>query len=132
MNQRGQYGRNGFNSVPLMGQQAHPTTVYVEREHSSVGKWILGTIVVGGALLWARHQSKQMEAIYKSSGLPYQSFAGGLYESAKSIPSRAKATYRSLTSSSKAAPVATPAAAVSVEPVVDQPAHSVRSRPRAR
>jgi len=59
-----------------------PAAVYVEREPSSVGAWILGTIAVGGAVLWARHQSRQIEQLYKTAGLPQQSFAEGLRQGA--------------------------------------------------
>jgi hypothetical protein len=47
-----------------------------------MGAWILGTIAVGGALLWGRHQAKQIEQLYKTAGLPHQSFAGSLRQSA--------------------------------------------------
>jgi hypothetical protein len=130
MNQRGQYGKNGVNGVLLIGQ----SPVYVEREHSSTGAWIIGTLAVGGALLWARHQSKQMETIYKTSGMPYQTFTAGLRESARALPSRAKETFRGLTGSARPTSVPTAASAepaASTEPV-DQPAHSVRTRARAR
>ena len=77
MNGRGQYGPT---HVGQLAPQA--TTVYVEREPSSTGAWILGTIAVGGALLWARHQSRQLEQLYKTAGLPQQSFAEGLRQGA--------------------------------------------------
>ena len=80
MNGRGQYG------APRVGQivPERVTTVYVEPEESSVISWILGTIAVGGAVLWARHQSQQIEQLYKKTGLPHQSFAGSLREGAGS------------------------------------------------
>ena len=91
MNARGQYG------TPLVGQLVPPaTTVYVEREPSSVGAWILGTIAVGGVLLWARHQSQQIGQLYKTAGLPQQSFVAGLRESVKTLPSRASASLHDL------------------------------------
>jgi hypothetical protein len=49
---------------------------------SSVGGWLVGALLVGGGILWARHQSRQVERLYASSGLPYQSFAGSLRDSA--------------------------------------------------
>lgn len=49
---------------------------------SSVFGWIVGALVVGGGILWARHQSQQVERLYATSGLPYQSFAGSLRASA--------------------------------------------------
>lgn len=78
MNDRGQYGS------PRVGQMApRTTTVYVEREPSSIARILGGIVVVGGAL-WARHQSKQIEQLYKTSGQPYQSFAGSLRQGAGS------------------------------------------------
>ena len=77
MNGRGQDG------APRVGQVIPaPAAIYVPREPSSVGAWILGTIAVGSALLWARHQSRQIEQLYKTAGLPQQSFASSLRQSA--------------------------------------------------
>lgn len=89
MNERGQYGSNGS---PRVGQ----IPVYVERESSSVGAWILGTILVGGSVLWARHQSQQIEQLYKTAGLPHQSFTSSLRSSVRSLPSRASASLHGL------------------------------------
>ena len=79
MNGRGQYGPPRVGQIP-----ERVTTVYVEPEKSSVGSWILATIAVGGAVLWARHQSQQIEQLYKTAGLPHQSFAGSLRQGAGS------------------------------------------------
>jgi len=78
MNDRGQYG------APRVGQTPpRATTVYVERApSSSIGTWILGTLAVGGAVLWARHQSKQIGQLYKTTGLPQQSFPKSLRQDA--------------------------------------------------
>ena len=77
MNARGQYGSSRVGqTIPA------PAAIYVEREPSSVGAWILGTIAVGSALLWARHQSQQIEQLSKRAGLPHQSFAEGLRQGA--------------------------------------------------
>ena len=76
MNGRGQYGS------PHVGQIPRTATVYVEREPSSAGAWILGTLAVGGAVLWARHQSKQIGQLYKTAGLPQQSFPSSLRQDA--------------------------------------------------
>ena len=77
VNARGQYG------APRVGQLSpQAATVYVEREPSSVIAWILGTIAVGGAVLWARHQSRQIEQLSKTAGLPHQSFASSLRQGA--------------------------------------------------
>ena len=78
MNDRGQYG------PPRIGQLApRTTTVYVERESSSIARILGGILVVGGAL-WSRHQSKQIEQLYKTAGLPYQSFTGSIRQGAGS------------------------------------------------
>jgi hypothetical protein len=102
MNDRGQYGKPRVGQVPQ-----HAATVYVERESSSTGAWILGALAVGGAVLWARHQSRQVEQLYRTSGLPYQSFTGSLREHAKSLPSRAQQTFRGVTA--RVRPAKTPA-----------------------
>jgi hypothetical protein len=79
MNARGQYGSSRVGqSLP------QATTVYVAREPSSIGTWILGTLAVGGAVLWARHQTRQIEQLYKTAGLPQQSFASSLRQGAAS------------------------------------------------
>lgn len=95
MNERGHYGS------PRVGQAPPATaTVYVEREPSSIGVWILGTIAVGGAVLWARHQSRQIEQLYKTADLPQQSFASSLRQGAgaslHSFAERAGASLHSL------------------------------------
>ena len=91
-NERGQYGKNGQNGVSYVGAQPPISTVYVERESStSITAWILGTIAVGGVVLWARHQSKQVAQLYKAAGLPQQSFGADLRQSAKALPSRTSA-----------------------------------------
>ena len=78
MSQRGQYGRTTVGQVPP------PTTVYVERASASpsIVPWILGTIAVGGAVLWARHQSRQIDQLQKKAGLPDQSFTSSLRQGA--------------------------------------------------
>lgn len=86
-NERGQYGSARVGQDPTRA-----TTIYVERNPSSIGAWIIGTIIVGGAVLWARHQSRQIEQIQSKFGLPQQSFAAGLRESARALPGRASAT----------------------------------------
>ena len=91
VNARGQYGTS------RVGQLApRATTVYLEREPSSIGAWILGTIAIGGSVLWVRHQSQQVEQLYKTAGLPHQSFAGSLRQSARSLPSQASASLHGL------------------------------------
>jgi hypothetical protein len=91
MRERGQYGSLSVGQIP-----PRATTVYVEREPSSIGKWIFGAIAVGGAVLWARHQAKQIEQLYKTTGLPQQSFVADLRASTRSLPSRASASLHKL------------------------------------
>jgi len=88
-NDRGQYGKNDETRVGA--------TVYVDRAPStSIGAWILGTIAVGGVVLWARHQGKQIEQLYKTAGIPHQSFAADLGQSAKALPSKTSAALHGL------------------------------------
>ena len=95
MNARGQYG-SSLAGPALVGQIPQTSTVYVERSPSLVGAWILGTIAVGGAVLWARHQSRQIGQLYKTAGLPQQSFVSDLRQSAKALPAQASASLHSL------------------------------------
>lgn len=78
MRGRGEYGTARVGQLP-----PRATTVYVERApSSSIGTWILGALAVGGAVLWARHQSKQIGQLYKTTGLPQQSFPKSLRQDA--------------------------------------------------
>lgn len=93
-NERGHYGKNGVtNGVTHVGQQP---TIYVERPRSSIGAWIIGTIAVGGVVLWARHQGKQIEQLNKTAGIPHQSFGADLRQSAKALPSKTSAALHGL------------------------------------
>lgn len=47
---------------------------------SSTGSWITVGIAVVGAVLWARHQSVQIERLQAAAGLPHQGFVAGLRE----------------------------------------------------
>jgi hypothetical protein len=100
-NERGYYGSNG---VPRVG-----ATVYVEKKGASIGTWLLGAAVFGGGILYARHQSQQIEKLYKTGGLPYQTFAGSLRESARELPARAREAYCGFTSRVRPAKAAIPA-----------------------
>jgi hypothetical protein len=121
-NGRGQYGNNGV----IVGQ-APPTTIYVERQSSSIGAWLLGAVVVGGGILYARHQSQQIAQLYKKGGMPYQTFTGSLREA---LPTRARQTYRAITGyvRPKKTPAAIAAPAAEVPTSAEAPAHSARSR----
>lgn len=66
MHERGTYGSTLLGGDPQ------------EHRGSSLGVWLIGALVAGGAVLWAKHQSKQIEKLYSTAGLPYQSFSRGL------------------------------------------------------
>jgi len=42
------------------------------------GTWLIGGLAVGGAVLWAKHQTDQVEKLFATAGLPYQGFASSL------------------------------------------------------
>lgn len=113
-NERGHYGRNGIS----VGADA--PRIIVEHGGPSIGTWLLGAVVVGGAVLYARHQSKQIEQLSKSSGVPYQSFTGSLREA---LPTGARSVYRKITGHDRPS-AQTPAPALPAA----EPAHSVRAR----
>jgi hypothetical protein len=79
MSQRGIYGK-----PPLMGADVY----YVQRK-SSLGTWVVGGLLVGGAVLWAKHQSDQIEKLYSATGLPHQSFGHDLRERSKALTAAA-------------------------------------------
>lgn len=121
-NERGHYGNNGVSRASV-GQD--PRTIYVERERSSIGKWLVGAVAIGGAVLFVRHQSKQIEQLYKTSGQPYQSFTGSLRESARALPTKAREAYRGI--AARVRPSAKPVAAAAEPPALESaPAHSRR------
>lgn len=66
MNERGTYGSTLLSGDPQ------------EHRGSSLGVWLIGALVAGGAALWAKHQSDQIAKLYATAGLPYQSFSKGL------------------------------------------------------
>ena len=82
MNGRGQYGAPRVGQIVPVPERV--STIYVEPEKSSTVSWILATIAVGGAVLWAQHQSQQIEQLYKKAGLPHQSFTGSLRQGVRS------------------------------------------------
>jgi hypothetical protein len=115
-NARGHYGRNGVS----IGAEA--PRIIVEQGGPSIGTWLLGAVVVGGAILYARHQSQQIKTLSKSSGVPYQSFTGSLREA---LPTTARSVYRKITGHDRPS-AQTPAQAL---PAAESaPAHSVRAR----
>ena len=82
MRGRGQYG-------PIVG--AAPG----EQGHS-IAKWVVGGLAVGGALLWAKYQTDQVNRLYAASGLSHEGFVDSLRDSARALPSRASASLRGL------------------------------------
>jgi len=87
-NERGHYGSNGVS----VGQ-TH--TVVVERQGGvPIGTLLLGAVAIGGAVLFARYQSRQIKQLNKVSGLPDQTFTESLRAA---LPPRARNVYRELT-----------------------------------
>lgn len=73
MSDRGIYGTPRVGAAACGGRGA------------AAGTWIVGGALVVGAVLWARHQSIQIESLYASAGLPYQSFVAGLRERTREL-----------------------------------------------
>jgi hypothetical protein len=101
-NDRGTYGHNGVSresvaslrgtyGVSRLGADPHG------QRGSSIGTWIIGGLVVGGAVLWAKHQSDQVEKLYAQAGLPHQSFVEGLRERSKELSGAAREKIHGLT-----------------------------------
>lgn len=83
MSERGTYGRVRVGADESRG--------------ASLGTWIVGGLLVGGAVLWARHQSAQLEKLYATEGLPYQSFGANLRERTRALSSTAGEKIHALT-----------------------------------
>lgn len=110
-NERGCYGKSGT-------RVGASSTTHVGVEHSSsIGAWVIGAVAVGGAIFFARHQAKQIEQLYKTSGLPYQSFTGSLREGASALPAKARSAYRNLTTRKAPAAVKPTSSKRALEPV---------------
>jgi hypothetical protein len=58
---------------------------------SSLGVWIVGGLLVGGVVLWAKHQSGQIEKLYSAAGLPHQSFIEDLRSQSSALSGAARA-----------------------------------------
>lgn len=80
MAERGMYGRG----------------CYGYRE-SSFGTILVGGLAIGAGLLWAKHQSDQVEKLYSSAGLPYESFGKYLGEGTKRLSGAAREKLHDLT-----------------------------------
>jgi hypothetical protein len=61
-----------------------------------IAKWVVGGLAIGGALLWAKYQTDQVNRLYTKSGLSHESFVESLREGARALPSRASASLRGL------------------------------------
>lgn len=68
---------------PAAGQPDRVATIYVERKTSAITQ-VLGVMAVVGAVLWGRHQARQIEQLYKRIDLPQQSFMASLRQDAGS------------------------------------------------
>jgi hypothetical protein len=79
---RGTYGRTLLGAVPR------------ESQGSSYGAWLIGAIVAGGAVLWAKHQSNQIEKLYATAGLPYEGFARSLSARTHELSSAAREKFQ--------------------------------------
>jgi hypothetical protein len=66
---------------------------------SSLGTWIVGGLLVGGAVLWAKHQSDQIGKLYSVAGLPQQSFVADLRARTKALSGAAREKIHALTES---------------------------------
>lgn len=64
---------------------------------SSWGTWIVGGLVVGGAVLWARHQAAQIGKLYSVAGLPHQSFVEDLRARTRELSGAAREKLHALT-----------------------------------
>lgn len=87
------WSEEGRALVEVSAQVATTSGTYVGAASSAGGsaaRLILGVVALGGAVLWMRHQSKQVEELYKTAGLPYQSFTSGLGKDVKKLASGAR------------------------------------------
>jgi hypothetical protein len=91
-NARGHYGNS--RGTARIGQA--PSTIYVERAPTSTLTWIFGALAVGGAVLWARQQSQQINKLSKKEHVPQPSFGESLRADVKALPARASETLHSL------------------------------------
>ena len=86
MSDRGTYGKS------LVGADVY----YVQPRGSSLGTWLVGGLLVGGAVLWAKHQGDQIAKLSAEAGLPHQSFGASLRERSKELSASARETFQGL------------------------------------
>jgi hypothetical protein len=79
MSVRGVYGSPQIGAAP-----------YGERR-SSLGTWIIGGLLVGGAALWVKHQSDQIAKLYEAAGIPHQSFIEDMQSRSRRLAGAANA-----------------------------------------
>lgn len=84
MRERGHYGSARVGQVALPA-----TTVYVERVPSTA-QTLARIAAAGVVLLWARYQVRQIEQLYKTTGLPYQSFTASAGASLRGLVDRVR------------------------------------------
>jgi len=77
MSQRGVYGKTYTGA-----------DVYYVQRGSSLSTWLIGGLLVGGAALWAKHQSDQVKKLYATSELPYEGFIRSLGTRTKGFTQR--------------------------------------------
>ena len=90
MNERGRYG----GGVPL---RIGSIAVSGDGSGSSWGKSIFIGLLVGGAVLWAKHQSDQIKRLSAASGLPQHGFVEDLAAQTKALAGSARAKIHKLT-----------------------------------
>lgn len=94
---RGVYGAPLLGASFPEGQGAR----YADARGTSLGAWLVGGLLVGGAVLWAKHQSSQIEKLYATAGLPHQSFVESLRARSREISSTAREKIHRLTAPRK-------------------------------
>lgn len=85
MGERGVYGRTHVGAEPY------------SPHGSSFGTMLLGGLAVGVAVLWAKHQSDQIEKLYVTTGLPYDGFARSLGTRTRELSGVAREKFQGLT-----------------------------------
>lgn len=97
------YGMPGswspVGDAPYGSQGCRPqigVDLYV-KQGPSIGTWLLGGLLVGGAVLWAKHQSNQIAKLSSTAGVPYESFIRSLGTKTKELSGVARAKFQGLT-----------------------------------
>lgn len=85
MGNNNMYERGNYGSRTVIGAAPARST----GEGTSVAKWIVGVVVVGGAVLWVKHQSDQITRLSSAAGVSYPSFSEDLRADARALSTRA-------------------------------------------